>query len=210
VSTRRRVKGQRYHELSGRTHAWAPTMNRVSSFLQLAEAAKGNADLPAGADPYEDFDFSPYLSAEQTEEDLRKTWRVFTKVKVRCSGAFRRMDNSSSPLFEHCSHRREWPVGVAPAWVCRPARALPGCERSSCSPADNGACAFVSPLSRHVLFSCRTSSMMVVAWKTRRGACGSGSATRPRQRLPARSWVGPLAASGSPHRSPPRRRVPLP
>jgi len=73
-------------------------MNRVSSFLQLAEAAKGNADLPAGADPYEDFDFSPYLSAEQTEEDLRKTWRVFTKVKVRCSDAFYRMEILSSSL----------------------------------------------------------------------------------------------------------------
>lgn len=66
-------------------------MNRVSSFLQLAEAAKGNADLPAGADPYEDFDFSPYLSSEQTEEDLRKTWRVFTKVKVRFGEQLRAM-----------------------------------------------------------------------------------------------------------------------
>ncbi|GAB0489537.1 hypothetical protein MMPV_000757 [Pyropia vietnamensis] len=73
-------------------------MNRISSFVQLAQAAKGEADLPAGADPYEDFDFSPYLSAEQTEEDLRKTWRVFTKVKDVLDDG-RRLENASWRLW---------------------------------------------------------------------------------------------------------------
>lgn len=76
------VRAARPHGSDWGEHVQPATMNRISSFVQLAQAAKGEADLPAGADPYEDFDFSPYLSAEQTEEDLRKTWRVFTKVKV--------------------------------------------------------------------------------------------------------------------------------
>eukprot|EP00186_Timspurckia_oligopyrenoides_P002555 CAMPEP_0182446788 /NCGR_PEP_ID=MMETSP1172-20130603/6004_1 /TAXON_ID=708627 /ORGANISM="Timspurckia oligopyrenoides, Strain CCMP3278" /LENGTH=592 /DNA_ID=CAMNT_0024642871 /DNA_START=96 /DNA_END=1874 /DNA_ORIENTATION=+ len=55
-------------------------------------------ELPAGADPYEDFDFQPYFEEAKSEEELRKTWRVFTKVKDVLENG-RRMENASWRLW---------------------------------------------------------------------------------------------------------------
>jgi len=65
-------------------------MHRVTSFRDVIDVA---FELPAGADPYEQTDFQ-YFSDEQSEEELRKTWSVFTKVKdVLHNG--RRLENAS-------------------------------------------------------------------------------------------------------------------
>ncbi|GJD06495.1 D-inositol 3-phosphate glycosyltransferase [Galdieria sulphuraria] len=55
-------------------------------------------DLPAGADPYEEFDFVPYFQEVKSEEELRNTWRVFTKVKDVLDNG-RRLENASWRLW---------------------------------------------------------------------------------------------------------------
>lgn len=65
-------------------------MQRVASFRDVLDVA---FELPAGADPYEQTDFQ-YAVDEQSEEELRKTRSVFTKVKdVLLNG--RRLENAS-------------------------------------------------------------------------------------------------------------------
>lgn len=58
----------------------------------------GLESLPAGADPYEDFDFQPYFEEVKSEDELRKTWRVFTKVKDVLDNG-RRLENASWRLW---------------------------------------------------------------------------------------------------------------
>lgn len=55
-------------------------------------------ELPAGAVPYEEYDFEPYFEEQQNEEELRKTWRVFTKVKDVLDNG-RRLENASWRLW---------------------------------------------------------------------------------------------------------------
>lgn len=69
-------------------------MKRVGSIRDVLDVA---FELPAGADPYEQFDFQ-YAAEEQSEEELRKTWRVFTKVKDLLDNG-RRMENASWRLW---------------------------------------------------------------------------------------------------------------
>lgn len=69
-------------------------LKKVASALLLDP----KQDLPAGAAPYEDFDFEPYFHEEQDEEELRKTWRVFTKVKDVLDNG-RRLENASWRLW---------------------------------------------------------------------------------------------------------------
>mmetsp|Transcript_4434 Transcript_4434/g.8098 ORF Transcript_4434/g.8098 Transcript_4434/m.8098 type:complete len:650 (-) Transcript_4434:224-2173(-) len=54
-------------------------------------------DLP-GLNPYEDFDFEPYFQEVKSEDELRKTWRVFTKVKDVLDNG-RRLENASWRLW---------------------------------------------------------------------------------------------------------------
>jgi len=68
----------------------------MSSLLNVALPIK--EDLPAGADPYEEFDFVPYFQEVKSEEELRNTWRVFTKVKDVLDNG-RRLENASWRLW---------------------------------------------------------------------------------------------------------------
>ena len=73
--------------------ALAPLLTGKSAGARSGGSDAGG-ELPAGADPYEDFDFMPYFEELKSEDDLRKTWRVFTKVKdVLDTG--RRLENAS-------------------------------------------------------------------------------------------------------------------
>lgn len=69
-------------------------MKRVNS---IRDALDVMLELPAGVDPYEQFDFQ-YAAEEQSEDELRKTWRVFTKVKDLLDNG-RRMENASWRLW---------------------------------------------------------------------------------------------------------------
>eukprot|EP00180_Rhodochaete_pulchella_P002532 Plantae.Rhodophyta-Rhodochaete_pulchella.ctg3883.p1 GENE.Plantae.Rhodophyta-Rhodochaete_pulchella.ctg3883~~Plantae.Rhodophyta-Rhodochaete_pulchella.ctg3883.p1 ORF type:complete len:620 (+),score=137.18 Plantae.Rhodophyta-Rhodochaete_pulchella.ctg3883:90-1862(+) len=65
----------------------------------VADAAtNAGFDLPAGVDPYEDFDFQPYFEEIRSEDDLRQQWRVFTKVKDVLDNG-RRLENASWRLW---------------------------------------------------------------------------------------------------------------
>lgn len=70
-------------------------MRRVGSIKEAIDIA---FELPAGAVPYEEFDFEPYFDEAQNEEELRKTWRVFTKVKDVLDNG-RRLENASWRLW---------------------------------------------------------------------------------------------------------------
>lgn len=70
-------------------------MRRVGSFKEIIDVA---FELPAGAVPYEEFDFEPYAEEAQNEEELRRTWRVFTKVKDVLDNG-RRLENASWRLW---------------------------------------------------------------------------------------------------------------
>ncbi|PXF47723.1 D-inositol 3-phosphate glycosyltransferase [Gracilariopsis chorda] len=84
-------------------------MKRVGSIKEVVDIA---LELPAGAVPYEEFDFEPYFEEAQNEEELRKTWRVFTKVKDVLENG-RRLENASWRLW----HRERNKTGVAPTDV---------------------------------------------------------------------------------------------
>jgi glycosyltransferase involved in cell wall biosynthesis len=76
---------------------FTPLLSKVSG-NPTSPSSSSTDDLPAGVLPYEDFDFAPYLQEVKTEEDLRKTWRVFTKMKdVLETG--RRLENFSWRLW---------------------------------------------------------------------------------------------------------------
>lgn len=75
--------------------AHTPTMRRVASIKEVIDIA---LELPAGADPYEEYDFEPYFDENQSEEELRKTWRVFTKVKDVLDNGLR-LENASWRLW---------------------------------------------------------------------------------------------------------------
>lgn len=66
-------------------------MKRIMSIKEIADIM---IELPAGADPYEEFDFEPYFEERKSEEELRKTWRVYTKVKDVLDDG-RRLENAS-------------------------------------------------------------------------------------------------------------------
>eukprot|EP00871_Galdieria_phlegrea_P001733 jgi/Galph1/2560/GphlegSOOS_G1194.1 len=68
----------------------------MSTLLNVAIPHK--EELPAGADPYEEFDFVPYFQELKSEEELRNTWRVFTKVKDVLDNG-RRLENASWRLW---------------------------------------------------------------------------------------------------------------
>lgn len=70
-------------------------MKRVGSIKEAIDIA---LELPAGAAPYEEFDFEPYFEDARKEEELRKTWRVFTKVKDVLDNG-RRLENASWRLW---------------------------------------------------------------------------------------------------------------
>lgn len=70
-------------------------MKRVGSIREVIDV---NLELPAGAAPYEEFDFEPYSEEARNEEELRKTWRVFTKVKDVLDNG-RRLENASWRLW---------------------------------------------------------------------------------------------------------------
>lgn len=70
-------------------------MRRISSIREVADV---KLELPAGVDPYEDFDFEPYGEEARNEEELRATWRVFTKVKDVLDNG-RRLENISWRLW---------------------------------------------------------------------------------------------------------------
>uniref|UniRef100_A0A7S0XNM0 Glycosyl transferase family 1 domain-containing protein n=1 Tax=Erythrolobus madagascarensis TaxID=708628 RepID=A0A7S0XNM0_9RHOD len=65
---------------------------------KATQSLLGELELPAGADPYEDFDFQPYFEEVKSEDELRKTWRVFTKVKDVLDNG-RRLENASWRLW---------------------------------------------------------------------------------------------------------------
>lgn len=69
-------------------------LSRIGSMKDVLDIA---FELPAGADPYEPFDFA-YNAEEESEEELRKTWRVFTKVKDVLDNG-RRLENASWRLW---------------------------------------------------------------------------------------------------------------
>uniref|UniRef100_A0A7S1XJ28 Glycosyl transferase family 1 domain-containing protein n=1 Tax=Erythrolobus australicus TaxID=1077150 RepID=A0A7S1XJ28_9RHOD len=69
-------------------------------------------ELPAGADPYEDFDFQPYFEEVKSEDELRKTWRVFTKVKDVLDNG-RRLENASWRLWHRERTRGDGSAGEA-------------------------------------------------------------------------------------------------
>eukprot|EP00178_Gracilaria_changii_P005467 TRINITY_DN18_c0_g2_i1.p1 TRINITY_DN18_c0_g2~~TRINITY_DN18_c0_g2_i1.p1 ORF type:complete len:597 (-),score=101.26 TRINITY_DN18_c0_g2_i1:3460-5250(-) len=81
-------------------------MKRTGSIKEIVDIA---LELPAGAVPYEEFDFEPYFEEAQNEEELRKTWRVFTKVKDVLDNG-RRLENASWRLW----HRERAKTGAAP------------------------------------------------------------------------------------------------
>lgn len=83
-------------------------MKRVGSIKEAIDVA---FELPAGAVPYEEFDFEPYFDESKNEEELRKTWRVFTKVKDVLDNG-RRLENASWRLW---FKERNRAGGVAPA-----------------------------------------------------------------------------------------------
>ncbi|KAA8495531.1 Capsular polysaccharide biosynthesis glycosyltransferase CapM [Porphyridium purpureum] len=60
----------------------------------VSELMSRDLDLPAGVDPYEEFDFQPYFQEVKSEDELRRTWRVFTKVKDVLDNG-RRLENAS-------------------------------------------------------------------------------------------------------------------
>jgi glycosyltransferase involved in cell wall biosynthesis len=66
-------------------------MNRIKSMKDVADVM---LELPAGIVPYEEYDFEPYFEEHKSEEELRKTWRVFTKVKDVLDDGFR-LENAS-------------------------------------------------------------------------------------------------------------------
>jgi glycosyltransferase involved in cell wall biosynthesis len=66
-------------------------MQRIMSVRDIADIV---LELPAGAEPYEQFDFEPYFEESRSEEELRNTWRVFTKVKDVLDNG-RRTENAS-------------------------------------------------------------------------------------------------------------------
>lgn len=70
-------------------------MKRVGSIKEAIDVA---FELPAGAVPYEEFDFAPYFDESKNEEELRKSWRVFTKVKDVLDNG-RRLENASWRLW---------------------------------------------------------------------------------------------------------------
>jgi glycosyltransferase involved in cell wall biosynthesis len=70
-------------------------MKRIMSIKEIADIM---IELPAGADPYEEYDFEPYFEERQSEEELRKTWRVFTRVKDVIQDG-RRLENASWRLW---------------------------------------------------------------------------------------------------------------
>lgn len=76
-------------------------MRRVNSIKDVLDVA---FELPAGADPYETFDFERYSDENESEEELRKTWRVFTKVKDVLDNG-RRLENASWRLWFKERHR---------------------------------------------------------------------------------------------------------
>ncbi|KAK4533697.1 hypothetical protein CCYA_CCYA18G4579 [Cyanidiococcus yangmingshanensis] len=77
--------------------ALAPMLSKMPGG-PVSPSSSSTEDLPAGVLPYEDFDFAPYLQEVKTEDDLRKTWRVFTKMKdVLETG--RRLENFSWRLW---------------------------------------------------------------------------------------------------------------
>jgi glycosyltransferase involved in cell wall biosynthesis len=81
-------------------------MKRIMSIKEIADIM---IELPAGADPYEEYDFEPYFEEHQSEEDLRKTWRVFTRVKDVIEDG-RRLENASWRLW----FRERARTGLAP------------------------------------------------------------------------------------------------
>lgn len=83
-------------------------MKRVGSIKEAIDVA---FELPAGAVPYEEFDFEPYFDESKNEDDLRKTWRVFTKVKDVLDNG-RRLENASWRLWFKERNRQG---GIAPA-----------------------------------------------------------------------------------------------
>lgn len=82
-------------------------MRRVGSIKEAIDVA---FELPAGAVPYEEFDFAPYFDEAQNEEELRKTWRVFTKVKDVLDNGLR-LENASWRLW---FKERSKAGGIAP------------------------------------------------------------------------------------------------
>lgn len=70
-------------------------MRRVVSIKDVTDIM---IELPAGIDPYEEFDFQPYFEESKSEEELRQTWRVFTKVKDVLDDG-RRLENASWRLW---------------------------------------------------------------------------------------------------------------
>lgn len=81
-------------------------MKRITSIKEIADIM---IELPAGADPYEEYDFEPYFEDRKSEEDLRKTWRVFTRVKDVIEDG-RRLENASWRLW----FRERARTGAAP------------------------------------------------------------------------------------------------
>ena len=77
-------------------------MRRVGSFKDIVDVA---FELPAGVDPYEQFDFGTCFEEAENEEDLRKTWRVFTKVKDVLDNG-RRLENASWRLWAKSRSRQ--------------------------------------------------------------------------------------------------------
>lgn len=82
-------------------------MRRVGSIKEAIDVA---FELPAGAVPYEEFDFEPYFDESKNEEELRKTWRVFTKVKDVLDNGLR-LENASWRLW---FKERSKAGGIAP------------------------------------------------------------------------------------------------
>lgn len=70
-------------------------MRRISSVREVSDI---KLELPAGIEPYEEFDFEPYSDEARNEEELRVTWRVFTKVKDVLDNG-RRLENISWRLW---------------------------------------------------------------------------------------------------------------
>lgn len=70
-------------------------MKRIGSVREVDDV---KLELPAGAAPYEEFDFQPYVEEARSEEELRRTWRVFTKVKDVLDNG-RRLENASWRLW---------------------------------------------------------------------------------------------------------------
>lgn len=88
-------------------------MKRVGSIKEILDIA---LELPAGAVPYEEFDFEPYFEEAENEQELRKTWRVFTKVKDVLDNGLR-LENASWRLW----FRERSKTGIPPTDIIPPA-----------------------------------------------------------------------------------------